>query len=168
MYSSVEDRDIKTFNVSLFKLDTKFAKPWTLFSSNVNTTIRKHSSRASIFRSGLRYFLGLFKFAFGSEGDFKGTRTITSGNSNVSSWSCFNKLVVSFWNLIAYSVSKRLKRLTDSSWIVGHFLKTAWTWSSWSSRTFSKTDGDGNVVFICVRALFKISTAQVSASSETE
>ena len=34
--------------VSLFKLNLKFAKTWTRFSSNVNTTIRKYWSRAFI------------------------------------------------------------------------------------------------------------------------
>ena len=58
---------------SLSKLNIKFAKTWTLFSNNVNTTIRKYSLRAFIWvvtpsldSSGFRSFLGLVKFTFGS------------------------------------------------------------------------------------------------------
>ena len=64
--------------LSLLKLNIKFPKTWNVPSNNVNTTIRKHSSRAFIwvvtplgfdgqFRTCLRSFLGLSKFAFGSE-----------------------------------------------------------------------------------------------------
>ena len=62
--------------VSLFKLNMKFAKTWTLFSNSVNTTIRKYSLRAfiewsllqiSLDSSGFRSFLGLVKFVFGGK-----------------------------------------------------------------------------------------------------
>ena len=61
---------------SVFKLNIKIAKTWTLFSNNVNTTIRKYSPRAFIEwshlwilldSSGFRCFLGPIKFVFGSE-----------------------------------------------------------------------------------------------------
>ena len=48
-------------HVSLFTLNIKIAKTWTLFSNNVNTIITKYSSRAFI-SSEFRRFLGLVKF----------------------------------------------------------------------------------------------------------
>ena len=63
-------------HVFLVKLNIKIAKRWTVFSNNMSTTIRKYSLRAFIWvvtpldllnSSGFRSFLGLVKFAFGSE-----------------------------------------------------------------------------------------------------
>ena len=64
------------YHVSLSKLNMKIARTWTVFSNNVNTTIRKCSSRAFIWvltplgfldSSGFRSFLGLIKFVFGRD-----------------------------------------------------------------------------------------------------
>ena len=55
-------------------LNIKIAKTWTLFSNNVNTTIRKYASRAFVWVVTPLDFVGRFriyslvKFAFRSEG----------------------------------------------------------------------------------------------------
>ena len=48
-------------HVFLSKLHIKFAKTWTLFSDNVNTTIRKYSSRAFIWVVTSLDFVGQFR-----------------------------------------------------------------------------------------------------------
>ena len=45
-------------HVSLFKLNIKLAKTWTLLSNNVNTTIRKYSLRAFIWVVSPQGFIG--------------------------------------------------------------------------------------------------------------
>ena len=48
-------------HIFLFKLNIKYAKTWTLFSNNVNTTIRKYSSRAFIWVVTPLGFVGQFR-----------------------------------------------------------------------------------------------------------
>ena len=61
---------------SLYNLNLKISKTWSLFSNNVSPIIRRYSSSAFIWAvtfmaflesSASRSFLGLVKFAFGSE-----------------------------------------------------------------------------------------------------
>ena len=49
------------YHVSLFKLNIKFAKTWSMFSNDVNTTVRKYSSRAFIWVVTLLDFVGQFR-----------------------------------------------------------------------------------------------------------
>ena len=57
-------------HVSLFKLNIKLAETWTVFSNNVNTTIRKYSSRAFIWVVTPLGFVGqlrIYKFSWFSQ-----------------------------------------------------------------------------------------------------
>ena len=80
---------------SIFKLNIIFSKTWTLFSNNVNTTIRKHSPRAFVWVVTPLGFIGQFKmlnFCWFSEICFLSLNELRRSLEVVSfaSWPCRN------------------------------------------------------------------------------